>query len=172
MNCNEYTFLLERRLDGALDDADARKLGAHLNECAACRAEEAAIAAADAAFQMLPSMEPPIDIAAAVSRRISREAPAESYRSAFWGVFVFAAVLAAFVWHSGFTASVPWGSGPVATVLGPLEHAVSAWWKPMRIALGAASPLLAILAPIAVVLTLLETGLASLFVARRAANVS
>lgn len=172
MNCNEFGFLLESRRDGALEEREERALSAHLEACSACRAEEAAIAAADAAFRMLRAMEPPVDIAAAVSRRIAREAPAESYRGLFWGALALATVLAALLWRAGFTPAVIWGDAPLAALLRPLNAMVLGWWEPVRIALGAVSPLLTVLAPVALTLTLLETALAGLFVVRRAANVS
>lgn len=167
MTCNDYLFMLDDRLDGRLDEAREEALDAHLRTCAACRAEAAAIARADAAFLLLPEAEPPVNIAAAVSRRIAREAPAEAHRGWFWGVFALATALAAVVWHAGFTPGVIWGDAPVAALLGPVESVARAWWEPVRIALGAASPLFSIFGPFAVALTMLELGLASLFVVRR-----
>ena len=172
MNCNESTFLLERRWDGALSGEEERALGEHLTACAACRAESRAIAAADIAFLALPALEPPVDIAAAVSRRIAQEAPAEPNRGVFWAAFALAALLAALFWQSGVTPAVLWNSAPVAALAGPVESVLHGWWGPIRIYAGAASPLLAVLAPVAAVLTLLEIGVAGLFVARRAADVS
>jgi anti-sigma factor RsiW len=172
MTCNQSTFLMERRWDGKLDAEETRALDEHVSGCPACRAESRAIAAADLAFLSLPVADPPVDIAAAVSRRIAREAPAEPHRAWFWGLFAFAAMAAALLWHAGITPVVVWNSPPVALLAGPVESLVGGWLKPVSITLGTLSPALAALAPIAAVLAALELGLAGLFIIRRVANVS
>ncbi len=63
---------LSALLDGALDPPPAAALREHLEACAVCQAEHAALSALVAAVRSLPRVAPPVDFTAGVLARIRR----------------------------------------------------------------------------------------------------
>lgn len=166
MTCDQATFLLERRWDHALSGDEEHSLDVHLRECAVCQAEAEAIAVADAMFVRMPDIEPPVDIAAAVARRIAEEAPAEPRRGWIWAGLLALATLVAALWHSGLTPAVLWADPAVTAVVAPLTHTASVWLRPVTMTLQALSPAIGSLAAWLGVILALEMGMLGLWMLR------
>lgn len=75
MNCDRYLELLSARLDGALTEAGARELEAHLVSCPECRAAEGQLAALRSAFAELEDIPAPQDFTQDVMDRIRESEP-------------------------------------------------------------------------------------------------
>ena len=99
--CQDLEVLLSLRAAGALDPAEAARVEAHLQGCAACRAE----AAASEAALRLATLPPPSDAERSAVATLAKDALAElrrgEARAASWkrttAAFVAAAAVAAFV---------------------------------------------------------------------------
>ena len=135
MTCDQATFMLERRWDKTLTGEEERTLDNHIQVCAVCRAEADAIAFADATFLQLPECKPPVSIAAAVSKRIAEEAPAEPRRAWFWGAVVAMAAIAVAVWQFGIPVPTAVFASPyyasVHSVVATVSGAVGQWLSPL-----------------------------------------
>lgn len=73
MVCEEYRQLLSARLDGELSPQEEKALEEHLAVCPACRADEAQLAAIQAAFKQLEDVEVPEGFAQSVMERVRAE---------------------------------------------------------------------------------------------------
>ena len=71
--CETYTELISASLDGALTEAEQRRLEAHLASCPACRALMRDLEGIHAALADLPAAEPPARLAEGVMERIRAE---------------------------------------------------------------------------------------------------
>lgn len=84
--CEEYGALISAWLDGELNEADTRRLQAHLFTCPGCRAYLADLKAMSRAFPPLEEVEVPEDFTASVMARIRAQAPPEKKKAspALW----------------------------------------------------------------------------------------
>jgi predicted anti-sigma-YlaC factor YlaD len=73
MRCEVARERLREHLDGQLSPTEAGAVQAHLDACAACRAEWALLRQVDAALATLPVLDEPVDFTARVMARV-REA--------------------------------------------------------------------------------------------------
>lgn len=113
MRCDEARELLTERLTGTVDGAADRALGDHLGGCAACRAEERALAALWSDFGSLPVELPGPGLRTAFYARLdermespaSRREESSVRRSPHWRRWAAAAALLA----AGFAGG--WGLG-------------------------------------------------------------
>lgn len=166
MTCDQATFMLEQRLDNALSEEAEKTLDEHLATCAACRVEAEAVAVAEAAFVRLPDLAPPVDIAAAVRRRIAREAPAERGRRWSWVAIGGLAFVLAAVFSLGYTPAAVFGIPAVTAVIAPITQLVAEWIRPIVLPLRALSPAIGPLAGQLVILVVAEVGLVGWWMAR------
>jgi hypothetical protein len=114
--CEEARALLDERLDGTLAGADAAALRVHLDGCAACREDAAALAAVDGALRAdgIPDPGPAFSdrVVAALDRGPSRAPPARTGGTtvrglvAFAGTAAFAALAVALLPFDGAAATV------------------------------------------------------------------
>ena len=74
--CKDFDLLLSLRAAGALEPAEAARVEAHLQGCAACRAE----ADADAAVLRLATLPPPSDAERRATASLARDTLAELHR--------------------------------------------------------------------------------------------
>ncbi|HEY3414284.1 MAG TPA: zf-HC2 domain-containing protein [Armatimonadota bacterium] len=171
MTCDQATFMLERRWDKTLTGEEERALDSHIQGCAVCRTEAEAIAFADATFLQLPECKPPIDIAAAVSKRIAGEAPAEPRRALFWGaVFAIAAVAAA-IWQFGIPIPAAVFASPyyasAHSIFATASEAVVQWLRPMISIARSLSPAAPAILPVLGVAAAAETVVLGRWLVRR-----
>lgn len=84
--CEEYGALISAWLDGELNEADTRRLQAHLFTCPGCRAYLADLKAMSRAFPPLEEVEVPEDFTASVMARIRAQTPPEKKKAspALW----------------------------------------------------------------------------------------
>lgn len=84
--CEEYGALISAWLDGELNEADTRRLQAHLFTCPGCRAYLADLKAMGRAFPPLEEVEVPEDFTASVMARIRAQTPPEKKKAspALW----------------------------------------------------------------------------------------
>lgn len=161
MTCDQATFMLERRWDKTLTHDEEQALDNHIQVCAVCCAEADAIALADSAFLQLPECTPPMDIAAAVSRRIAEEAPAEARRGWFWGMVVAVAAVAVTVWHFGIPLPTAMFASPyyasAHSILATASGAVGQWLSPLIPIVRSLSPAAPAIIPIVGVAACVET---------------
>jgi anti-sigma factor RsiW len=78
--CNDFDLLLSLRATGALEPAEAARVEAHLQGCAACRAE----ADADAAVLRLAALPPPSEAERRATAALARDTLAELHRREGW----------------------------------------------------------------------------------------
>lgn len=100
--CEEYGALISAWLDGELNEADTRRLQAHLFTCPGCRAYLADLKAMSRAFPPLEEVEVPEDFAASVMARIRAQAPPEKKKASpslwrRWGAWACCLALLALV---------------------------------------------------------------------------
>src|SRR5437899_2802365 len=112
MNCDEAASLISQRVDSELagDDAAAVALGAHLAECADCRATAEAVQLQDAT--LVRAFAPRRAAAEAVADRVTAAlAPPRPHR-AWRPVPLAAAIAAAVVIVTGTLVATLWRRGP------------------------------------------------------------
>jgi hypothetical protein len=170
MTCDQATFMLERRWDKTLDGDEERNLDGHIRGCETCRAEADAIVLADAAFMRIPECAPPLNIAAAVARRIAEESPAETKRAWFWGAVMAIAAAAAAVWEFGIPVPAALLSGPyvasIHSALATLAGAAGYWLRPAMTVIRSLTPAAPTLIPFFAVMVTLEMMLVARWMAR------
>jgi predicted anti-sigma-YlaC factor YlaD len=174
MTCDKATFMLERRWDKTLTGDEERALDEHIQQCATCRQEAEAISFADAAFLRIPDRVPPMDIAAAVARRVAEECPAEPRRGWFWmAVFVAMAAIAA-VWHFGITVPASVVGAPqykaAHDIAVTLTTTVAAWLKPAVLIAKSFTPAAPILIPAVGIMASLETAALGTWILKRGSH--
>jgi len=74
MKCRHLERKLHLLLDGRLTDRDARRVKAHVADCASCRASFEALASADRALAAEPLADPPQGMAEAIARCAAAQA--------------------------------------------------------------------------------------------------
>jgi len=71
MKCRPARKLLQPLLDDELSESVAANLRAHLQTCPRCRAEFAVLRSLDRALNDEPTVDPPLEMASAVVRRVT-----------------------------------------------------------------------------------------------------
>ncbi len=73
LSCRAATSQLPALLDGCLEGSSARSVAAHLEQCAACAAEQALLTRSLAALDRMPAAAPPPDLWDRIADRIHAE---------------------------------------------------------------------------------------------------
>lgn len=174
MTCDRATFMLERRWDKTLSGEEERALDEHIRECETCREEAEAIAFADATFLKIPECVPPMDIAAAVARRVAAECPAEPRRGWFWMAIIVVMASIATAWHFGFAVPAAVLSGPqfkaAHDIAATMWGTVQTWLMPVIAVVRSLAPAAPVLIPIAAVAAAVETAALGTWVLKRGSH--
>jgi|GEM_PF-1554678 len=144
MRCGQADRLMSRELDGALRPEQAHRLAAHLERCARCRAERAALRRTEVLLGTPPWSAPEPDLTAGVLARLPRDRRAVIPVAPAWTRASGIVVAALFVVLLGVGggvllagAAVGYGAWPLVQESG--RSVVSAGWDSVRELVSAAA---------------------------------
>lgn len=112
MDCTRIDERIDAWLDGELGERERHGIARHLEECARCRAEYAALIAAVERLETLADPVAPEDFVAAVMARLAEREPVTSPARVAWalglaGALGTAASVLAVLWLAGLASA--WG---------------------------------------------------------------